>query len=1041
MNYPLPVHGYQANFQSYRETRSWDVRTKKVSWETVPTVEGVTGIANYGPGATMFTLSRGHHVQQYDINPSNVPVQVASVQHVPANTPPTPPTILDDRKTPYAEPRSAVEPALSNFTDNTADSSADEAASMSPLQKIAREMDSLDALESEIRDKVMPLSPTSSRTSSVSSKSSGAARHGGRKYLYDRPSSSRASTTTGDGTEFSLGGPSVKQSHESISIRSVSSFQSNSRYRSSNLRKEIMRSPEESRNTSAMDLFPHARARLKDVPFRTPHYGNAARTPELLQREMLSVIFGWNDTARSLVRDEMQRHKAGSASGVLLSKWLGDMGADNMASMVGSESMSSSDWMLLALSSIGKDSQKKVGETFVQRLLEKGDVHPAAAILIGLGQFNDGIEVYGAQGLWLEATLLTCLMCPSDWPRISNTIRKWGEAAVKQGHAELAVRCFSCTSIETSEPWFSPRAQDAAYAAQQQRLTEPPSAGSVTSPPLSPPSRSGSGRLAAKNASLKLITKFGDKGAPIGAPEEATPMNAMGVTPIAQSALYTAISPGGPDMWPQPRQRTMRDPSSARTATPGGFTRRKRLPSKSDIERAQQEAADIVTPITAARDFAPAVSVGSSRRTSSLGSNNEPPTALKSSSYNDRLAPDSAMRSEDYLPSPSQGVFTRLREDSRPRNKSVERKPDGLAVDVMETRYTESLSPGPSTNASTHTSNSTKSAKGRAIDNYISSVESAREQAREKRAHSKRRGESKRRDESRGARGTSRPREPSETRGRHNVKYIKPAKRSPSSPVPMSPEEIAQATQSKPTPAPATSEDESFYKVASPVDSHKSMRSGRSEPKLERRRQSPDAREGADVRADSRARSRGARSPVGARLRADSGRGRSEQRKATSMARSPSSPLPMPAESQSTSEQYDTNSDGRQVRLRADSQENDDLQTRRADSRNRRERSSSRKRLPEDEATGMPVSNVSKNSIPEEPIEGSSLSMASSMVSSMASDNSGRRPRGLSRKELAAKELEQRRLSLARRPSAPAIPLPGTREVALSALSLLHGLQ
>ena len=50
----------------------------------------------------------------------------------------------------------------------------------------------------------------------------------------------------------------------------------------------------------------------------------------------------------------------------MLAKWLGDMGADSMASMIGSESMTSSDWMLLALSSIGQDSQKKVGEAFVQ---------------------------------------------------------------------------------------------------------------------------------------------------------------------------------------------------------------------------------------------------------------------------------------------------------------------------------------------------------------------------------------------------------------------------------------------------------------------------------------------------------------------------------------------------------------------------------------------------------------------------------------------------------------------------------------------------
>ena len=135
-----------------------------------------------------------------------------------------------------------------------------------------------------------------------------------------------------------------------------------------------------------MDLFPYTKARLRDVALQTPHYGDTARTPEILQREMLSVVFGWNDTVETLIREEMARHKPGSASNVLLAKWLSDMGADSMASLVGSESMTSSDWMLLALSSIGQDSQKKVGEAFVQRLLEKGDIHPAVAILLGLGE-------------------------------------------------------------------------------------------------------------------------------------------------------------------------------------------------------------------------------------------------------------------------------------------------------------------------------------------------------------------------------------------------------------------------------------------------------------------------------------------------------------------------------------------------------------------------------------------------------------------------------------------------------------------------------
>ncbi|RMY61967.1 hypothetical protein D0863_11104 [Hortaea werneckii] len=992
------------------ETRSWDVRTKKVTYELIPTIDNVAAVTNYGPTATLFALGRNHTVQQYDITPGNAPMQVASVQHVPSNTPPTPPNNLEEDSDHYGEPRTALSteaPVLPIYSD--VESSADETGPLSPLQKIAHEMDSLDALESEIRDKVMPLSPVSSRASSVSSRSSRGSRRN-RKYLYDKPDSSRASESTGfDGTEFSFG-ESVRQGHESMSIRSVSSYASRPQHRSSGLRNQMLRSPDEAKDTSTMDLFQFTRSRLRDVAFRTPHYGTGSRTPELLQREMLSVVFGWNGDIQSLIRDELSRHKPGSASGVLLSKWLGDMAADDMASMIGSESMTSSDWMLLALSSIGQDSQKKVGEAFVQRLLEKGDIHPAVAILLGLGEHNDGIEVYVSQGFWLEAVLLTCLTCPADWGRQSFLIRKWGENAVQNGQAELAVRCFSCTSIETSEPWFSPRAQqDVAYAQQQQRLTgEPLSAGSgpLTSPPISPPSRSGSGRLTAKNASLKLITSFGDRGVPTAAPQ-------VGATPIAESAL----SPGGQHSWRQ-NTRNARDNSEARTATPGGFSRRKRLPSKSDIERAKMEAAEMATPMTAAREPASRAPSKSShsRRTSAASSVPEPATAVKPSTYQGAgmLAPPS--KDDGHLPSPSEGVFAMLKEQSKKRHRteSRDRKPEGLSVEVLNTRENNSMSSAASHGHGASTYDQTPSAslygeasppptgnstKYRAVDEYISSVEEARNNAREDRARSRAgsragsRGQSRARGETRTRRGTSRGREPSETRSHGGTRYIKPAKRSPSSPVPMSPEEIAKASQrgSRPDPEPATTDDEAFYKVAPSADSHRSPRSVRSgTSKKKSLEDEDDASSG----------------------RIDSGRGRSASRHRKKLARSPSKA------GGETGEQNSVYHEDPGLRFRARSSSrrpSEDLQSRRAVNRQQRARSSSRQPQRKEDFDPLPSSDLSNNTGDDNVSEASFAA---------ASEAGRRKPRGLSRKELAAKELEQRRLSLARRPSAPSIPFP-----------------
>jgi len=954
-----------------------------------------------------------------------MPIQVQNVQHVPANTPPTPPTTLEEQNKSHGDQQddAADAPRFVVLTD--VESSADEGGAMSPLQKIAMEMDTLDQLESELRDKVMPLSPVSSRASSVSSKSS----HGGRRqqrYLYDQPSSRASSNTGYEGTEFSFGGPSVKQGHDSMSIRSGStraSRISNPRPRTSGLRKEILRSPQETKETAMMDLFTFTKARLRDLPFKVPNYGNTARTPDVLQREMLNVVFGCNDDITGLVRDEMKRHRPGSASGVMLAKWLGEMGADSMASMIGSESMTSSDWMLLALSSIGQDSQKKVGEAFVQRLLEKGDIHPAVAILLGLGEKNDAIEVYVSQGYLMEAVILTCLSFPSDWGRQSFLLRKWGEMAVQGGQPELAVRIFSCASVEMSEPWFSPRAQDAVYAAQQIRLTDPSSAGAATSPPVSPPSVTGSGRLTARNASLKLITSFGAKGVPLSA-DDPTPL-AVAATPIADSA----ISPrGGGFARLRTGERTVREQSEARTATPGGF-RKKRLPSASDIARAKQDAAEMATPLTAAKATGRARSRTGSRQrgTSSVRSIPEPTTALRPSAYD---ASNTGSGSEDdvSLPPPSHGAFRNRKDGSRKRT-SREKKPDGLVVDILEAKFAASAyASGPSTHDTHDTTTSTnhslsreqiraaalsppltgtslKQAKNKAIDAYISSVEEARVAKRQERGGSRVRGESQSRGQgrmradSRTSRASSRARDQSEGPRLEGTYYIQPGKRSPSSPVPMSPEEVAQATFKEADAA--TADDEAFYKIAPPSNSHKSGPQHESED----RRWSRDDAQPASTASET---STNQRSP--GRLQPNDYRGRGDTRGSGPASRSPSPPLQLLPEKMHR-QHDDTQSDGRRIFVRSQNsaRHQQDLQARRAASRSRNDRSTSRRPKPR---AGMSMVD-----------EASEVRGGGSDTEDVA--ESQRRPRTFTRKQLAARELEERRLSLARRPSAPLIPTPG----------------
>lgn len=61
-------------------TWAWDVRTKHVTYERIPTIDRVRAISVYGPTATLFTVGRDNVVQQYDVERAQL---VASAQHKP----------------------------------------------------------------------------------------------------------------------------------------------------------------------------------------------------------------------------------------------------------------------------------------------------------------------------------------------------------------------------------------------------------------------------------------------------------------------------------------------------------------------------------------------------------------------------------------------------------------------------------------------------------------------------------------------------------------------------------------------------------------------------------------------------------------------------------------------------------------------------------------------------------------------------------------------------------------------------------------------
>ncbi|KAI9774338.1 MAG: hypothetical protein M1840_004232 [Geoglossum simile] len=1084
------------------KTSIWDVRTKHVSYEPVSTPEIVTGLAIHGPSATLFVIGASSNVLQFNLSP---PTLVANVQHPPVIAPPSPPVSIEEQKESAQEPVTATvvkppqplelaprEAAGEIGTLSLLQDSQKHAGTPASLNKISLEMARIEEKQRERSAAASPVSSTHrSRAASISSHSSSGRRH----HLTSSISSKSTTRSSNDGTVMSAGS-SFHSSRDSLSTSGAPSpVSTRSRPRGSRLRQEVLRSPDEP--TKKVDLFPYTRARLSDVPHsQAQAFNQQGMTDDDLRRQMLSVLFGWDDDIESLIHDELRRHQPGSTSAILLSNWLGGVDQDLMATFV-SDAMTSTDWMLLALTSMGAQ-KKTLAQAYVKRTLAQGDIHTAASILLGLGDHNDAVEVYLSHKFYMEALLLACLVFRSDWGRQAVLVKKWGEHSMQRSRTEFAIRCFSCLGPEMSGLW-SPASS-----------TGP---GGILSPPLSPPTTANSSRF--KNSSLKLITSFGEKQSLPGVTrpsqrfhgiddDDRTPMNGARTTPIAESA----ISPTGLTPFTQSLHLRRGIPSSARTITPGGYNR---LPviGETPVEATPRAAPrlgprgltgatlpSLPTPADSNSDKEKREWSSSSRsrgRKESHDKEADVPLTLSSARYDPKRnessktesakSPMSEIRSQ-HLPSPARGAFTALKEESRSRNGSRDRKPDGLQIQwppmdsITSGQYI--TSPDLSTGNSRHRRSNTMSSissiasslpghgntkspsvggyssgpsptplvqQGRSIDQFISSLGEANYHSQKQRNDSRRRHRSRddrargMDDESSSTRGRGRShsrqrpreREASENRGRSGVKYIKPAKRSPSSPVPMSPDDLNYSTND-------SYDDERYYGVTSPISEARKTRersrartaasATRSESKRsevtrrERRRESPGPDKRSRSRVGSRAASRSRRQSPD--TRGDrTGRGRSKFRTETPAMRSPSSPLPMSPQAKLYSDERDPELEVvREEEFRSRSM-NGKLNERGTSAvrepsigGRHRDRSVSRRPL------GRAASAVREQSPGHRRRDRSESRGRVPIVADRSVLRRSKSERSL-KKELAARELEQRRLSLARRPSAPVIPHPG----------------
>lgn len=377
---------------------------------------------------------------------------------------------------------------------------------------------------------------------------------------------------------------------------------------------------------------------------------------------------------------------------------------------------------------------------------------------------------------------------------------------------------FACTGKESTEPWTSPSAAQINF----------PNIGTATasipellSPPLSPPHMNrGPQRSVAKSSSLKLITSFGDRSAKskfFSAGDAATPI-AAGPTPIAESAQRSAGGLG------EPATAVLRPSNNSAFNTPasalprGGFNRA-RLPSIGEQPSESARPTDLVPSEDPSGDDDD--SQFSLKFSDIIRSKTSSPGMMRTGreTHRDRMT----MPGEAPLPSPSpQSLAALMAHNQNERNGPRRRIPGGRDLQLSSSGKPEGIgeitSPepsatssaagtryhwpsrrrGPGSVASSVTSAGSsvaRSHRGRerthhttkTLDDYINNLDAAnKHRARPSSSGRERQSSHPRKPSSRDVSQQSRGR--ASSRGKDTPRGG--PKRSPTSPVPMSPEDL-----------------------------------------------------------------------------------------------------------------------------------------------------------------------------------------------------------------------------------------------------------
>lgn len=1061
------------------ETWAWDVRTKDVNYVPIPTIEYIKGMAAHGPTAALFTLGPENTIQQYDVDTGTM---VANIRHTPITIPPTPPEEYIQQFTRYPEDELTSPLKSVRYEAEPQKHKIDTPASPHSHSLSASSRKSGNS-KPNINDVISPAK--TERTATTFSQGAYPS-----NYLPNsaQPISPVGGTAPKAFPAIKKGGSRLRQ-EVIMSPMTPEEGMVGDLFPTARLRLTQVQSPAKQINESSM-TSDELRKHMLTLVFGWEDDIYSLISEERSQHpvESLPYLFltKWLDDGSESIAEIMTstavdtaldfiRLALGSLNESPESKKIGQVFVEKMLSRgeihaaavaliaLGDKNDAievyvSNNWYIEAILltcllmpqewSRQAHLVRRWGEHVVEnsqqqlaiRCFAATGVEPADAS----AWLSPGAQMYGKivspQSAVLyqppmiaqQSTQPTASMQPVQPLQPLQTIQTLQPQQLSQQqyqHPEQQVPTISAINPHISRI--------------KGRPFEAPTPVALIAPPT--PFRTAAARgtrITPQTGGLKLITSFNSKPAHFKFPglktDDMTPINAQNITPIAESAIdRSALSPGGLGTYRANNIQSLNNamasasalgrnrlPSIGETPLEGddtpmyprrakphgpltpadsGSDKEKekllaaRAEAEQDVHKSKPEPA--LTLLTSAR-YEP-----SSTPTQTNDRESEPQTALRPSTHHNW-----------------QTSLHQVSEETQSRNGSRSRKPDGLSLQMLDTNEpirrpetTESnttnfaLSP-PGTGDSLRMKS--PSVSGRSIDQYISSLDQAQYYGKTRSRNSSR--APKEETSERKERKKSKHRKHKRSEDAHH-RDVAAGKRSPSSPIPMSPEDIQDMRN--------------YTASAESLNGFYEYREHNKSSKHDRRTSASTTGTG------KRHRSRSAQAKMRAIAKENeqvesllSRRGRSRSRKEGSSTRSPSSPLPM-----LTSEEEAANSD---PAFRFVSQNRHRLQ--RSTSRRAERGTSARRDASPDRRRGRPRSPSRQRDHEQKTYEHrpptsdsahdsgelgrATLERLNAMIEPMRS-SPGLKSRT---RELAQAELEARRLSLARRPSVPAIPLPGT---------------